>query len=258
MDVYPGMMFSLARDRMEKSKLWKIVRRMPKGALLHCHLEAMVDFDWAMDLAFATDGICITSPSLLNSEDARLKNEFYFTYSKTSARSDMSVWSDEYKPNTPIPLITAADSFPEGGKEGFIEWVRSRTSITADEHLAHHEGPNEIWRKFMSCFPILGSLIYYEPIFRPFIRRMCEQLLDDGVYYLEMRSAFVAPYRCLGKEEVDDTYFNLLDHLEDEIEKFKESEQGKDFWGGRMIWTSVRAFDTPNIIKGIQPSQPIC
>lgn len=33
--VHPGMMFSLSKERMESTKLWKIVRRMPKGALLH-------------------------------------------------------------------------------------------------------------------------------------------------------------------------------------------------------------------------------
>jgi adenosine deaminase CECR1 len=33
-EIFPGMMFNLAKDRMEKSKLWQIVRKMPKGALL--------------------------------------------------------------------------------------------------------------------------------------------------------------------------------------------------------------------------------
>ena len=32
--VFPGMMFSLAKERMEATTLWRIVRRMPKGALL--------------------------------------------------------------------------------------------------------------------------------------------------------------------------------------------------------------------------------
>ncbi len=34
MTVFPGMMFTLAKDLMESTKLWKIIRRMPKGALL--------------------------------------------------------------------------------------------------------------------------------------------------------------------------------------------------------------------------------
>jgi adenosine deaminase CECR1 len=42
-DVFPGMCFTLAKERMEGSLLWKIVKRFPKGALLHSHLEAMTD-----------------------------------------------------------------------------------------------------------------------------------------------------------------------------------------------------------------------
>lgn len=38
-NIYPGMMFALAKDRMEATKLWEIMRKMPKGALLHCHVE---------------------------------------------------------------------------------------------------------------------------------------------------------------------------------------------------------------------------
>jgi adenosine deaminase CECR1 len=248
-DVFPGMMFSLAKERMEKSKLWKIVRRMPKGTLLHCHLEAMVDLDWALEEAFATEGVCVVSSEPLSSPKALLKGNVSFTYTKTRANTEVSIWSDNYAPHTPIPIATAAENFPNGGRKGFVEWVRSRCTITDEEHLLHHEGPNEIWRKFMSCFPILGSLIYYEPIFRKFVRRMCKQLLDDGVYYVDMRSAFYTPYRRLGEEEWDPDYTGYLSHMEEEIENFKASEEGADFWGARMIWTTVRAFDTRKVIE---------
>jgi adenosine deaminase CECR1 len=30
--LYPGVMFNVAKERMEKTLLWKIVERMPKGA----------------------------------------------------------------------------------------------------------------------------------------------------------------------------------------------------------------------------------
>ena len=249
-DIFPGMMFSLAKGRMEKSKLWQIIRRMPKGALLHCHLEAMVDLDWALDEAFATEGIHITSPQNLSTANARLKAPFSFTYAKTRNADNPSIWSEFYLPDTPIPLSIAAESFPETGRQGFLKWVKSRCTITDEEHLKHHEGPNEIWRKFLSIFPILGSLIYYEPIFRKFVRRLCKQLLDDGVFYVDMRAAFYTPYRSFACENFDEGYFNMLNVLEDEIENFKESEEGKGFWGARMIWTTVRAFDKCTIING--------
>ncbi|KNG48809.1 adenosine deaminase family protein [Stemphylium lycopersici] len=254
-DVFPGMMFSLAKERMEKSKLWQIVRKMPKGALLHCHLEAMVDLDWALKEAFTTEGVCLIADEPIIDAQTRRKTGFSFTYSK-DAKTDASIWSDGYTANTPIPVNQAADSFPDGGKEAFIEWIRSRVTITASEHLSHHEGPNQVWRKFMSCFPILGSLIYYEPIFRKFIRKMCKQLLDDGVYYVDMRSAFYTPYRSLGKETWDEDWFHMLEHMADEIEKFKASDEGKDFWGARMIWTTIRQFGKKQVIEKMKLEFP--
>ena len=247
-DVFPGMMFLLAKERMEKSRLWQITKKMPKGALLHCHLEAMVDLDWALEEAFNLEGVCLIADGPITTEQQRRKTGFSFTYSKT-ANDESSLWTEGYGANIPVPINAAAASFPNGGKAAFIEWVRSRVSITASEHLSHHEGPNEVWRKFLSCFPILGSLIYYEPIYRKFVRRMCKQLLDDGVQYVDMRSAFVTPYRCAGKETSDNDSFNKLLHMDEEIEAFKKTEEGKDFWGARMIWTTIRQFDKKKVIE---------
>jgi adenosine deaminase CECR1 len=252
-DVYPGMMFSLAKERMEKSRLWQITKKMPKGALLHCHLEAMVDLDWALEEAFNLDGVCLIADGPLITEQQRRKTGFSFTYSQT-ANAESSLWTESYGANVPVPINAGAASFPDGGKAGFIEWVRSRVIITASEHLSHHEGPNEVWRKFLSCFPILGSLIYYEPIYRKFVRRMCKQLLDDGVQYVDMRSAFVTPYRCAGKETWDADSFNKLLHMDEEIEAFKKTEEGKGFWGARMIWTTIRQFDKKKVIESESPS----
>ncbi|KAF2751336.1 Metallo-dependent hydrolase [Sporormia fimetaria CBS 119925] len=251
-DVFPGMMFSLAKTRMEKSKLWKIIRRMPKGTLLHCHLEAMVDLDWALEEAFVTEGVCLRSAGPLSSEHELKKTDVSFTFSKANAKDDVSIWSKEYVAETPIPITAAADSFPDGGRKGFIEWIRSRSTITDKEHLLHHEGINEIWRKFMSCFPILGSLVYYEPIFRKFIRKMCKQLLGDGVFYVDMRSAFSTPYRSLGQENWDPDFNNYLQHMREELDNFKASEEGKEFWGARMIWTTIRAFNKRMVIESMQ------
>lgn len=251
-DVFPGMMFSLAKDRMEKSKLWQIVKKMPKGTLLHCHIEAMVDIDWALEEGFNTEGVAVIADGPLVDEHTRRKTSFSFVYSK-NAQEATSLWSSEYVAKTPVPINAAANSFPDGGKKGFVEWIRSRVTITASEHLSHHEGPNEVWRKFMSCFPILGSLIYYEPIYRKFVRKMFKTLLDDGVYWVDLRSAFYTPYRSTGQEIWDSDFFNMLEHLSDELEKFKKSEEGKEFWGARMIWTTVRQLDKKAVIESKLP-----
>jgi adenosine deaminase CECR1 len=138
----------------------------------------------------------------------------------------------------------AATNFPDGGKEGFIHWLKSRVSITRQETLDQHLGPNAVWRKFTSCFGILASLQHYEPIFRKFIRNFLQGLLDDGVRWVDIRSVFVVPFTRTGEEEPDADYVNMLQALQEEIDAFKKSEEGQRFWGARLIWTTIRSFDT--------------
>lgn len=82
-NVYPGMMFSLAKERMEKTKLWQIIRKMPKGALLHAHMDAMVDFDYLYDVLLKTPGMHIQSPKPLATAAALESSFFQFRFFKT-------------------------------------------------------------------------------------------------------------------------------------------------------------------------------
>ncbi len=241
-------MFSLAKERMEGSKLWKIIRRMPKGALLHCHLEAMVSLEWLVQEAFDTEGMHIQSATALSTAEARLQAPFYFSYKPSSPTVEQSIWDAEYNSNAPIPISQAAESFPDGGRAGFVKWLISRCSITPEEALKQHQGPNQIWRKFQSTFPILNTIIYYEPIFRKFIRKMCQQLLDDGVRYVDVRAAFVFKYWRESSETPEEDYTEMLRALQEEVQDFMKVTEGK-FAGLRMIWTMLRGADTRAMIE---------
>jgi adenosine deaminase CECR1 len=247
-EVFPGMMFNLAKDRMEKSKLWQIVRKMPKGALLHCHLEAMGDLNWLIEQAFTTEGICITAGAPLDSATSLLKLPFIFRHVKSpNTAESQSIWTSSYIPNEPIPINVAAANFPDGGKEGFILWLKSRVTITRQESLDQHLGPNDVWRKFISCFGVLASLQHYEPIFRRFIRNILQGLLEDGVRWVDLRSVFVIPFTRAGEDQPDGDFGSMLQALEEEIDSFKNSAEGQGFWGARIIWTTIRQFDTKTI-----------
>ncbi|KAK5678473.1 hypothetical protein LTS10_008917 [Elasticomyces elasticus] len=247
-EVHPGMMFSLARTRMESSKLWQIIKKMPKGTLLHCHLEAMGDPDWLIEEAFQTEGMCISAKMPLDTEEARRSSPFVFQYVKRSVKSgETGIWSSEYL-SRPLPLAAAAETFP-GGKTAFIAWFKSRISITHEEAIEHHMGPNAIWRKFLSCFPILSSIQRYEPIFRKFIRRMLTQLHEDGVRWVDIRSIFLQPFTRTGADRADADYGGMLGILQEEIDAFKESEQGSGFWGARLIWTTARSLGKRAVIE---------
>lgn len=250
-EIYPGMMFSLAKGRMEQSKLWKIVNKMPKGALLHCHLDAMVDQHWLFNEVLETEGIHIgASGSLENAEDRETQNIF-FRFLKTSPASEGSLWSGKAKHGTLVPIEKAAESFPDGGREGFINWLVSRCSINAEESLHHHHGPNSIWRKFGNCFRILETILHYEPIYRKSLARMFGQLVTDGCQWVDVRSTFGYKYYKDGCEEPEPHNDEVIRVFGEEVEKFKATEEGKTFWGARMIWTALRAHDSRKIVEGM-------
>jgi adenosine deaminase CECR1 len=157
--VHPGMMFSLSKERMESTKLWRIVRRMPKGALLHAHMDAMVDFDFLFGVLFDTPGMHILADRALDNpaalENAMLKFRFF---KAPPAAEGGDIWkAGAYVAQTPILLTRAADAFPDGGKPGFLKWLYNRATISRTEAVEQHHGVDHVWRKFCKyktrCIP---------------------------------------------------------------------------------------------------------
>ena len=247
-NLYPGMMFALARDTMEKTKSWQIVKKMPKGALLHAHQDAMIDVDWLIDEALGTEGMVMLAQEPLCSPTAREHGEVSFRYSKGSVATASSIWSQEYQESHPVSMKMAAASFPNGATEGFKQWLKSRCTITPEESTKHHHGLDAVWRTFHSCFPVLNSLEYYEPILRASMQRLLRQLVDDGLKWVDFRLTFAIDFSLDGCEEPSKGCDDLVRVFSEELKKFKSTEKGMNFWGYRFIWTSIRSWGKRRIV----------
>jgi adenosine deaminase CECR1 len=255
------MMFTLARERMEKeSKVWRILERMPKGALLHAHMDGMFDIEWLVEQVLAEPGLCLLAPRPLNDEIARRDGLIQIRYMETPLEEKgdgnvRSIWTDSYESLSPIPIPDAAASFPNGGTEAFKNWLISRCAISEEESLYHHHGLDAIWKKFQSCFLTIGWMLFYEPIFRRAMPRLLGQLADDGITYVDFRIAFRFEFRLQGKEKGEEGKFmDFFRAFDEEIEKFKGTEKGRGFQGARMIWTIIRASNN----KGMVPNMMEC
>ncbi|EAS33306.3 CECR1 family adenosine deaminase [Coccidioides immitis RS] len=251
-ELFPGMMFSLAKERMESTNLWRICRRLPKGALLHSHLPAMVDLGWLFNVALDTPGMQFYASQPLTSDTACQAASVFFGFSKASTKPGLSIWTPEYSPNTLIPAAVAAETFPKDGRAGFITWLKDRCSIVEKEAIEHHLGVDAIWRKMQGAFPIIHSIIYYEPILRKLIRKLLQTLAEDGVQWVEIRDAFACPYRKANSDTTEDDFCSMIGVIAEEIESFKASEEGRDFWGARIIWTALRFNSAEAILRSMQ------
>ena len=252
LSLYPGMMFALAKKRMEKTESWHIVSKMPKGALLHAHFDAMIDADWLIDQVLATEGMAMVADQALYSAEARESASISFQYSRTIPQDVTSVWIEDYQAKQLVPVKVAANTFPDGGRKGFRAWLDNRCTITQDESLNHHHGVDAVWRKFQSTFPILDSMIFYEPIFRAAVQRLLHQLLEDGLRWADFRIAFIFKYRRENHDDPEETYDEFFNVFREEVKKFQATEGGERFWGCRFIWTTLRRLGKKEIVENMK------
>jgi adenosine deaminase CECR1 len=156
---------------------------MPKGALLRAHCHSLVDIPHLIDVALNTPGICISCPDgNLATQHARKEGRLRIQFRAKADSEDGSLWGDGYAPNTYIALSKAADDYPEGGRQGFAEWLKGRRiNSTQDSNLRADRGTS------LACSEVMSGMIYYEPIWRAFLQRLMANLVEDGVYWLELR-----------------------------------------------------------------------
>ena len=155
-NLYPGMMFSLARDRMQTTELWKIIEKMPKGALLHAHLDAMIDVDWLVDQALNEKGLCLQAAEGLSDKQKRsilpFQVRYYSDDQLSKLKTGSSIWTVGYEANAPVPIRDAQRLFPDDDTT-FKKWIVNRCTITPEESLQHHHGLDAVWEEVPELFP---------------------------------------------------------------------------------------------------------
>ncbi|KAH7310081.1 adenosine deaminase family protein-like protein [Rhexocercosporidium sp. MPI-PUGE-AT-0058] len=257
-ELFPGMIFNSAKNHMESTQLWKIVQRMPKGALLHCHLGAMVDLEWLFEQAVQTSGMFVSASEALSDAEVRgrpdvnVKIEFSANcVREKSEEKEEGIWEVGYEALKKVPLKNAAETFPDGGKAGFLRWMKDRCSVTQSEAVQNHLGVDDIWKKLQSAFVTITPIVYYEPITRKFLRKFLQTAYADGIRWVEMRG-MTRSFRLEGEDELVENRLQLVRVFREEIDAFKASEEGKGFWGCRLIWDTLRSFDDEAIITDMK------
>ncbi|KAL4898599.1 hypothetical protein BDV59DRAFT_206905 [Aspergillus ambiguus] len=238
---FAGEVFPKARPFISSTKLWKIVKRMPKGSLLHAHLSAMLPYETVIRTIIHTEGMVVSASHDVATEERKQNATIAFAHVNTTVQTDTpSIHSTDYVPNTQIPVKRAADSYP-GGQDAFVKFVTSKMTVSPEDSVRHELGVDEIWRKFQGYFDPAGTMLTYEPVVRTFYRKLFERLAEDGVRWVEIRAGGSSGKLVHnGNEDPDPDLDVWWEVLEDELGKFKKSEKGSKFWGVRVIWSDWR------------------
>ncbi|KAF8643782.1 hypothetical protein AX16_008801 [Volvariella volvacea WC 439] len=247
---FPGMEFLTGRDIIVKTKLFEILTKMPKGALLHAHFDATVNVSYLLKLALSQPTMHISVPSALTA--STLKSILpVFKPLHPSFRADATtICGASYTPGTWVTIQDARQNFDATlrGAEGFDEWVVKSMTINPSEAYGTHNTITKIWQKFQSTFMVSGGLISFVPIFTEYLREFLRSSIADKASYLEPRMNFWVKH-LVGEDGQENVTHRERMIIFDRVVKEVKNEmiakgREQDFIGARIIYTTLR-FITP-------------
>ncbi|THH06492.1 hypothetical protein EW145_g4051 [Phellinidium pouzarii] len=254
-NTFAGMQFLSAKHLVIKSKLFQILTKMPKGGLLHAHLDAMVDVDFLLKLTVAQPAIHIRVPVALTPENIKsVLPEFRgLPANEFTTTSAQSLTASDYVPQTWVNYKRARETFSDelGGPEGFDAWITGTLTINPNEAYGTHNSVLKIWEKFASIFVVKRGLALFIPIAVDYIREFIRSSVEDGISYIETRIGFFSEYfvGADGQQNVPHReYVMIFERIVNEIKaELAAQGRGDEFQGARIIYSTTRAFSLEEI-----------
>lgn len=243
---FPGMEFLTGKDIILKTQLFNIITKMPKGALLHVHLDLTINGNTLLALALQHASIHICASARVTPDSIKSLEIEFRPLPPSFVPQCISLCLPTYKPGQWIPLRRAREQFDAalGGTQGFDRWVAGCLTINPSDAYVTHNNNIRIWDKFRAAATLTGNLVYFAPVWRAYIRQFLEETFTDGVSYVEARINFSPKYMIGPDGERDVPHKEWLSMFQDVLVEFNGSlgTQGKDdeFIGAKIIYTVVR------------------
>ncbi|KAG8509057.1 Adenosine deaminase 2 [Galemys pyrenaicus] len=178
----PSMHFFQAKSLIEKSEVFHILKKMPKGAALHLHDFGILSMDWLVKNATYRPHchFCFTPRGAL---------QFKFAYPAppTPAPTQCSEWILLEKYRKELQNVTEFDN----------SLLRNFTLVTENPDV-EYANQDIIWSKFEAIFFTISGLVHYAPVFRDYIFQSLEEFYEDNVLYLELRAMLYPVYELNG------------------------------------------------------------
>ena len=118
--------------------------KMPKGALLHAHLDATVDKEYILQLALKEPYMHARTSCVVTTANATTTVPEFRAFKEAQPCQSASVTDPDYPADYWIPLHQARESFSLGGPNGFDKWVLGAMSINPAEAYGTHNSVTKV------------------------------------------------------------------------------------------------------------------
>ncbi|VDB96742.1 unnamed protein product [Peniophora sp. CBMAI 1063] len=248
-NVFPGMGFLVCKDIIDRTELFQIVRKMPKGALLHAHLDACVDKSKLLAFAYEYPQMHIRVARGVTPERMadQLPTFAPLAISPFTAGSSAGMSAAQgYVGDTWVPVAEARKAFDPalGGPEGFDKWILDTQMVNPGEAYGTHNSIREIWIKFIQTFGVTSGIFRFRPLFRRYFRQVLLDSIEDGISYVEFRMNFQLKF--MYGEDCEENvphreWIRDIEAIGKEVKaEFDAAGRGDEFFGIKIIYSVVR------------------
>lgn len=219
--------FILARDDIEKSDVFKIIREMPKGGVLHIHDLSMASYR-RLITKWTYDDRCF-----MCFNESSLFIKFQISNKKpNNEENGKCLWTS----------VNAARNNSSSVK-AFDDMLLSLLTFTPND-MVNLKDQNALWKKFESIFVALDGLITFHEAFKDYYYYALEELLEDNIQYVEIRALLHPLYYSNGTVtnggiETLRTYIEITEEF---------CLKNKQFYGAKFIFSVLRSL-SKNVIE---------
>lgn len=163
-------------DTVNQSKVFQIIQKMPKGAILHSHDTYINTADYAVSLAYWPN---LWQRTLNNSD---IVEEFRFSREEP-ANSNVN------DTNGDSTWRLVEDVRNEMGASKYDEHIRKIFTLF-DKNIhpkIQYKDIDDVWVRFYDINTKFYPIVTFAPIWKIYYKNALKEMLNDGVQYLELR-----------------------------------------------------------------------
>ncbi|XP_052738943.1 adenosine deaminase 2-like [Bicyclus anynana] len=202
------------KDDVKRSELFKIIQKMPKGAMLHIHDTGVLGPDYVVSLTYLDNlFVCFEGNGI----------QFLF-----SLKTPTTLCSTEWE------LMRDA-RYSSGNVEKFDAKLRKYFTIVIDNPHEVYTDVNAVWSYFQNYFIQTTGLFTYKPVWEKYFYDSLLAFRDDNIMYAEVRSVFPELYDLHG------TVYDIMDTAAS-YKKVNDQFMNDypDFFGAKLIYSPLR------------------
>lgn len=254
---FAGDHFLSNKSLIDRSKVFRVAKKAPKGAHLHIHFNACLLPHVLLDIAAGMPQMYITSDVPLVDQRSLTRARIQFSI-MAQAASTGDLFSAGYRDREgAMRFGEFLAAFPQrfAGRDP-MAWLRGRLVFAEEEAHGLLQTVGGAWEEFNMRTQMMKGLFNYETAYRTYTRRCLEDFVADNIQYAEIRPNFMDTnqvWKDDGSAKMDNV--EIMQMIIEEYEKFQAELKDKPesyFGGMKIIYCCPRSYPKEKVANGLK------